>query len=121
MINNYKQHNENIKNLLIGPTDQEVLNNMIENLTLEEMLDKSTEIGFFTGIKYAIENNPNISEWVLRDCIMQIIELQITGKYDDDDELQNIYDYLDYKLDELENSKKKISKFINFIKKIKKN
>jgi len=53
MIKKFKQYNESIRNLLVGPTEDEVLKSLI-NLPPYELLVKSCEIGLIKGIKLAL-------------------------------------------------------------------
>jgi len=60
MIKKYKQFNENIKSLLVGPTDEDVLKSF-KKLDPETILLKSIENSFIPGILYAIEKGVDIT------------------------------------------------------------
>jgi len=59
MVKNYKQFNESIKSLLVGPTKDEVWDNF-KNLDDEQLLKLSSKNGFIDGVKKAIDNGVDI-------------------------------------------------------------
>jgi len=83
MIKNYKQFNEGIKSLLVGPSEEEIWNN-IKDLSPEALLIKSCKSGLLIGVKFAIEKGVNIH-------IAEDIPLRITSK-------NNNYDIVEYLL-----------------------
>ena len=63
MIKNYKQYNESIKSLLVGPTEEEeVIKGLIENMkTPDIMIEKCCKLDLLKGIEY-LYNNYNLTE-----------------------------------------------------------
>ena len=60
MIKNYKQFNESLKDKLVGPTEDEVLNNL-KDLSPDDLLIKSCKIGLVKGIEIALERGADIN------------------------------------------------------------
>jgi len=54
MITNYKQFNEGVLDHLIGPTEEDVLNNM-KDVSANDILNKSVVDNFILGVKYALK------------------------------------------------------------------
>lgn len=59
MIIKFDKYNESIKNLLIGPSEDEMWDTL-RNLSPDELLRRSCSSGFINGIKVAIERGANI-------------------------------------------------------------
>ena len=59
MIKNYKQFNESLKDKLVGPTEDEVMDNF-KDLSPNELLLKSCKNGFLKGVEIALEKGANI-------------------------------------------------------------
>ena len=59
MITKFETYNESISSLLVGPTEDEVMDNL-KDLSPIEILRKSILIGFLKGVKYAIEQGVDI-------------------------------------------------------------
>jgi len=62
MIKKFKQYNESVKSLLVGPSEEEIWNH-IKNLPSNEMLVKSCKIGFLKGVKLALDNGAFVNVW----------------------------------------------------------
>jgi len=60
MITKFIKYNENIKSLLVGPTEEEILKSFI-NMKPDDILIKSIDSDYLDGIKYALRNNPNMN------------------------------------------------------------
>ena len=75
MIKKFEKYNEGIKHLLTGPSEKEILDDMIDKYNYEDMLYLSADIAFLPGIKYVVENYPLINKYHLEDCIIEIVEL----------------------------------------------
>lgn len=60
IITKYQQFNESIKSLLVGPTDDEVLDSL-KNEEPNVILMKSVNSDFLPGVKYALENGANVN------------------------------------------------------------
>ena len=68
MIKKYKQFNESIRNLLVGPSDDEILKNL-KKLKPIDLYNKSKDINFFKGMINAFEKDKNITpNKLLIDC-----------------------------------------------------
>lgn len=68
MIIKFEQYNESVKSLLVGPSEDEIWNNL-KNLSPNELLKKSSEIGFLKGVEIALERGADIhihSDYSLR-------------------------------------------------------
>ena len=59
MIKNYKQFNESLKDKLVGPTEEEILDNLKE-LSPNRLLIKSCKIGFLKGVEVSLEKGANV-------------------------------------------------------------
>ena len=62
MIKNFKQFNESLRDKLVGPSDDELLNNF-KDLNPNSLLLKSSKIGFLKGVEIALERGANIDYW----------------------------------------------------------
>ena len=58
MIKNYKQFNESLKDKLVGPTEDEVLDNL--KLRPNDLLLKSCKIGFLKGVEIALNRGADV-------------------------------------------------------------
>lgn len=61
MITKFKKFNEGINHLLVGPTEEEIWND-IKDLQPQDMLYKSYDIKYDKGIKYAIEQGADYTK-----------------------------------------------------------
>jgi len=61
MIKKYSEFlNEGILQHLTGPSDEQILNNLIDKYqNMDKLLDKSIDMEFYDGVKYALENDAN--------------------------------------------------------------
>ena len=59
MIKNYKQFNESLRDKLVGPSDDEVMDNL-KHLSPDELLRKSCKIGFLKGVEVALKKGADI-------------------------------------------------------------
>ena len=59
MIKNYKQFNESLRDKLVGPSEDEIWNN-IKDLSPDKILKKCSKIGFFKGVEIALERGADI-------------------------------------------------------------
>jgi len=73
MITKYKQFNEGIKSLLVGPSIEEVKNNISKMRPIDQ-LNASVEIDYVDGIKNALKNGVNMDS-VYRDTMIKIIKI----------------------------------------------
>ena len=60
MITKFEQFNEGIKHLMLGPTDDEIIDNL-KQLPPDKMLLKCCQIGLLEGVKVALERGAKIS------------------------------------------------------------
>lgn len=60
MIKNYKQYNEGINHLLVGPTDEEIIDGFKNNPN--GLLSYSIRTEFVKGIEVSLENGANINK-----------------------------------------------------------
>ena len=59
MIKNYKQFNESLRDKLVGPSEDEVMDNF-KDLSPNDLLVKSCKIGFLRGVEIALERGANV-------------------------------------------------------------
>ena len=59
MIKNYNQFNESLRDKLVGPTEDEVIDIFLKK-SPQELLRKSCKLGLLKGVKIAIENGADI-------------------------------------------------------------
>lgn len=59
MITKYSLFNESIKHLLKGPTEDEIFDNLKDS-TPNELLRKSSKVGFLKGVNYALEKGADL-------------------------------------------------------------
>ena len=59
MITRFEKYNENIKSLLVGPTEKEVWDNF-KKLSPDQLLLKSSKIGFIKGVKLALDKGADV-------------------------------------------------------------
>ena len=59
MITKFEKYNESLRDLMVGPTEEEVWNN-IKDFPPNELLKKCIEIGFLKGIKLALKKDADI-------------------------------------------------------------
>jgi len=60
MITDFIKFNESIKHLLVGPTEDEIMDNFLK-LSPNEMLIKSCKIGSLNGVKIALQRGAKVS------------------------------------------------------------
>ena len=80
MIKNYEQFNESLRDKLVGPTEDEIMNNL-KDLSPDKLLLKSCQIGFIKGIELALEkgadvhyNNEQALRWASEEGNTEIVK-----------------------------------------------
>lgn len=78
MIKRYSVFNENIRSLLVGPTDQEMMSSYNKE-NHEKIIKKWIEIGYIKGIKMAMEDgldlNENLTNYLSIACLYNQVEI----------------------------------------------
>ena len=74
MIKNYKKFNEGIKHLLVGPTEEEIINGLKDKPNI--LLDYSIRNNFLSGIKYAVSHGASVFKLV-RELKLTVDKLDI--------------------------------------------